>query len=101
MIEIGRLCAKTAGRDAGRRCVIVEAVDDSFVMVDGQVKRRRCNVSHLEPLHHKLPIASGASHEEVVLALKGVGVYVIVKEKRASAKPKAEDARKSKTDKGA
>ena len=88
MIEVGRLCVKIAGRDAGRSCVIVEAVDDSFVIVDGQVKRKRCNIDHLEPLQHRLPIAIGASHEEVVKALEAVGIDVVVEEKRAR-KPKA------------
>ena len=92
MIEIGRLCVKIAGRDAGKSCVIVEVVDDNFVVVDGQVKRKRCNIDHLEPLQHKLPIASGASHEAVVDALKAVGIDVIVEEKRIR-KPKASKAK--------
>lgn len=83
MMEVGRLCVKVAGRGAGKSCVIVEAVDDNFVVADGQVKRKRYNISHLEPLQHKLPIASGASHDEVVAALKAVGVDVFIKEKRA------------------
>ncbi len=92
MIEIGRLCVKIAGRDAGRNCVIVEAVDDNFVIVDGQVKRKRCNIDHLEPLQHRLPIASGASHEEVVRALEAVGIDVIVGEKIVR-KPKTNKAK--------
>ena len=27
MIDVGRVCVKTAGRDAGRKCVVVEIVD--------------------------------------------------------------------------
>ncbi len=92
MIEVGRLCVKVAGRDAGKNCVIVESVDDNFVVVDGQVKRKRCNISHLEPLQHRLPIASGASHEEVVKALEAVGIDVVVEEKRAR-KPKTNKAK--------
>lgn len=91
MMEVGRLCVKVAGRGAGKSCVIVEAVDDNFVVADGQVKRKRYNIGHLEPLQHKLPIASGASHEEVVAAMKAVGVDVVIKEKRAG-KPKAKPA---------
>ena len=94
MIEVGRLCVKIAGRDAGRNCVIVEAVDDNFVIVDGQMKRKRCNIGHLEPLQHRLPISSGASHEEVVEALEAIGIDVIVKEKRAR-KPKTNKAKLS------
>lgn len=112
-MEVGRLCVKVAGRGAGKRCVIVETVDDNFVVADGQVKRKRYNISHLEPLQHKLPIASGASHEEVVAALKVVGVDVVVEEKRvrrlgepktksvAAAESKAPAKAASKKEKGA
>ncbi|RLG55185.1 MAG: 50S ribosomal protein L14e, partial [Candidatus Hydrothermarchaeota archaeon] len=49
-IEIGRVCVKTAGREAGKRCVIVDIIDKNFVLVDGpEVQRRRCNIKHLEP----------------------------------------------------
>ena len=96
MIEVRRLCVKIAGRDAGRNCVIVEAVDDNFVVVDGQVKRKRCNIGHLEPLQHRLPLASGASHEEVVKALEAVGIDVVVKEKIAR-KPKSGKAKPATT----
>ena len=30
MMEVGRLCLKIAGRDAGMKCVIVEVIDDNF-----------------------------------------------------------------------
>ncbi len=65
MIEIGRLCVKIAGRDAGGKCVIVDVLDDKFVMVDGQVRRRKCNIAHLEPLNTVLNVKKGASHDSV------------------------------------
>ncbi|MBI3036253.1 50S ribosomal protein L14e [Candidatus Woesearchaeota archaeon] len=92
MIDVGRLCVKTAGKDAGKSCVVVEVVDDNFVVVDGQLKRKRCNVDHLEPSHHQLPVAAGSSHEEVVDALGAVGIDVAVPEKRAK-RPKAEKSK--------
>ena len=54
--EIGRVCVKIAGRDAGRKCVVVEAVDDKFVTVDGNVRRKKVNIKHLEPLADVLEI---------------------------------------------
>ena len=81
MIDVGRLCVKTRGKDSGKSCVVVEIVDDNFVVVDGQLKRKRCNVDHLEPSHHQLPVASGSSHEEVVEALRVVGIDVVAPEK--------------------
>ena len=92
MMEVGRLCVKVAGRGAGKSCVIVETVDDNFVVADGQIKRKRYNISHLEPLQPKLPIASGASHDEVVKALEAVGIDVVAEEKRVR-KPKTGKAK--------
>jgi len=65
MIEIGRICVKLAGRDGGRECVIVDILDDKFVLIDGNVRRRKCNVFHLESTSQKIDIKKGASHEEV------------------------------------
>lgn len=65
---------KLAGHEAGKRCVIVDVVDNVYVVVSGLgVKRRRCNVAHLEPLEQKVDIAKGASEEEVKRALEAVG----------------------------
>ena len=50
-IEVGRVCVKISGREAGEKCVIVEVIDDKFVEVVGaNIKNRRCNIKHLEPL---------------------------------------------------
>jgi large subunit ribosomal protein L14e len=74
-IEIGRICVKLAGREAGRKCVIVDVADKSFVLITGPksvtgVKRRRVNVSHIEPLQDKIEIKRGVSDDEVAEALK-------------------------------
>lgn len=73
--EIGRLCIKTAGREAGKLCVVIKGVDDTYVMVTGpksltRVKRRKCNVVHLEPLDAKISIKSDAPDSEVEAELK-------------------------------
>lgn len=65
MIEIGRICVKLAGRDAGGECVIVDVLKGNYVMVDGNVRRRKCNILHLEATSKKIDIKKGASHEEV------------------------------------
>lgn len=74
MIEIGRLVVKTAGRDAGLKCVIVDILNDRFVLIDGQTRRRKCNIMHLEPLNQVVDIKKGASHENVSKALSGLGI---------------------------
>ncbi len=84
MIELGRVCIKIAGREAMKKCVVVKVLDENFVLIDGQVKRRKCNISHLEPLQEKLDINENASTEEVKKALAGLKVEV--KEKKTKAK---------------
>ena len=57
-IEVGRVCVKTAGREAGEKCVIIELIDENFVEVIGNsVKNRRCNINHLEPLEETLDVS--------------------------------------------
>ena len=74
MIEIGRVCVKIAGRDAGKKCVVVEIIDKNLVMIDGETRRRKCNLEHIEPLDKKVEIKKGASHEEVIAALTSAGL---------------------------
>lgn len=70
MLNLGRVCVKTAGRDANLKCVIIEEIDENFVMIDGLTRRKRCNKLHLEPTKDTLDVKKGASHEEVVKAFK-------------------------------
>ncbi|MGQ9507117.1 MAG: 50S ribosomal protein L14e [Candidatus Bathycorpusculaceae bacterium] len=77
-IEVGRICVKLTGREAGRKCVIVDIIDKGFVLITGPknvtgVKRRRANINHIEPLQEKISIKRGASDEEVTEALKETG----------------------------
>ena len=69
--DIGRLCVKTTGREAGKYCVIVEIIDKNYLLIDGlQVRRRRVNYNHVEPLTETIEISKGASHKEVEDAIK-------------------------------
>ena len=77
-IEIGRLCIKKAGRESGRKCVIVDVMDKSFVLVTGPkkvsgVQRRRANINHVAPLEETIQIKRGASDEEVAQMLEAAG----------------------------
>jgi large subunit ribosomal protein L14e len=49
-MEKGRVCIKFSGREGGKRCVVVNGIDDNFVEVvcQGRKKRRKCNVHHLQ-----------------------------------------------------
>jgi large subunit ribosomal protein L14e len=77
-IEIGRICTKQKGREIGKKCVIIDIMDKSFVLVTGPkkvtgVKRRRVNISHLQPLQEKIDVSRGASDEEIVKVLESTG----------------------------
>jgi len=73
-IDIGRVCVKLVGREAGKKCVIVDVVDKNFVLVTGPkqlngVKRRRVNVNHIETTERKVDIPRGETDEELIKAL--------------------------------
>jgi len=77
-IEVGRVCVKVAGRESGRKCVIVDVMDKSFVVVTGPrkvtgVKRRRVNINHVAPTEDTLEIKRGASDEEVTQIIDAAG----------------------------
>ena len=76
LYNVGRVCLKIAGRDAGRKCVVVEQVDNNFVMIDGDVRRKKVNVKHLEPMDKILEIKAKASHDEVKKVFESLGLLV-------------------------
>ena len=77
-IEVGRVCVKQAGREIGKKCVVIDVMDKSFVLVTGPkkvtgVKRRRVNINHVMPLQDKVDVKRGASDEEVASVLEAAG----------------------------
>ena len=90
MIEIGRLCIKIAGRDAGKKCIIIDILDDKYVLIDGETRKRKCNILHIEPLTQVIKIEKNASHSDVSKALDELGLKArITKPKQKTTKPKA------------
>lgn len=82
--EIGRIAVKVSGREAGKKCVIVDVVDKNFVLVTGPkqltgVKRRRANIRHLAFTPHKIDIRRGADDDEVMKALEAAGLIDYMK----------------------
>jgi large subunit ribosomal protein L14e len=74
-MEIGRVCMKISGREAGKYCVVLKKEGNAFVLVTGPkiltgVKRRRANIEHLEPTKYIVEIPENASDE---LVLDGFG----------------------------
>jgi large subunit ribosomal protein L14e len=77
-IEVGRLCVKLTGREAGKKCVVVDVMDKSFILITGPqsvsgVRTRRVNMNHIEPLEASVEIKRGASDNDVASVLKKAG----------------------------
>ena len=78
-LEIGRVCMKVAGRESGAYCVVLKNPAKSFALVTGPkvltgIKRRKANISHLEPTQYKVEIAEDASDDQVVSAWEKSGL---------------------------
>ena len=72
-MEIGQVCIKTKGRDAGRSVVVLSKTKQGKVLVDGaKSKRKVCNVLHLFPINEIVKVKEDESHEGVVKALKAL-----------------------------
>ncbi len=85
-IEIGRICVKTAGREVGRKCVVVDIIDQNNVLVTGPkelngVKRRRASIRHVEPTTENIEIERKATDEAVLQALEAAGKTDAMKER--------------------
>ncbi|MEL9990773.1 MAG: 50S ribosomal protein L14e [Thermoproteus sp.] len=92
VVDIGRVVVKVLGREAGRKAVVVDIIDDNYVVITGPksltgVKRRRVNINHIEPTDKKVDIKRGAGDEDVVKAIEAAGLTQYMKER---VKPKFE-----------
>jgi large subunit ribosomal protein L14e len=79
MLEPGRIVLKIAGREAGKYAVIVDSVKDNFVLITGPksitgVKRRKCNIDHIEPTEHKFDIESNVDDASIENLWKSSGL---------------------------
>ena len=85
-MTVGRICVKTYGREAGKKCVIVESdEDENYVIITGPktltgVRRRRCNVKHLEPTRKVLEIDEGIDDETLMNVLESEGLIDFMRE---------------------
>lgn len=86
LYNVGRVCIKTLGRETGSYCVIVDEMEGRFVVVTGpkhlsNVRRRKCNIRHLEPLETVILIEKGADDDAVEKALGEAGLTDKFREK--------------------
>ena len=88
LFQLGRICMKVAGRDAGKKCVVIKN-EGQFVVIDGETRRRKVNVRHLEPLSTTVDIKEDANASEVKKALEPLGISVTeTKAKKVAARPR-------------
>ena len=65
-IDVGSVCVKTTGREAGRKAVVLEVIDNAHVLVQGVgVRKRKCNISHLFPTGRKVKAKSNNTEKEL------------------------------------
>lgn len=76
LLQVGRLCVKKYGRDAGDRAVITSVEKDGNVkvMTASRPKERKCNPSHLEFLNEVVDIKD-REHVLKVLGVREKKVY--------------------------
>ena len=73
-IQIGRIIVKTNGREAGKKAVIVDLINQNYVLVTGpktltSVRRRKCNIMHLEPTDKLVSVKRDSSDDDVSTAI--------------------------------
>ncbi|HLC81661.1 MAG TPA: 50S ribosomal protein L14e [Candidatus Nanoarchaeia archaeon] len=101
IMEVGRLCVKLAGRDAGKTAVVVEIINPSYVLIDGAARRKKVNIKHLEPLSKIIELSNQASSAEVIKAFEKLGLLVRnTKRKEVAARPKKARIEKAVSKKG-
>jgi len=88
VFTLGRVCVKTRGREEGLRCMVVDTIDEAYVLVTGPksvtgVRRRRVNIAHLSPLDRAVRIRRGASDHDVEAAITRAGLLGFMKGEEA------------------
>lgn len=95
VLEVGRVCMKIAGREAGSYCAIIKSAgaakeEKSFVFISGPklltgIKRRKCNIDHLRATEFKIEIAEDANDEQIIEAYEKSGLIKTLNLKKPSA----------------
>jgi large subunit ribosomal protein L14e len=96
VLEIGRVVMKIAGRSSGKIGIVVDKIEKGFVLVDGDLKRKKYNILHLEPLDKVVKIKKGASSSEIKEILKKEGLLKEKKKKFKREKKKKEEKKEIK-----
>ncbi len=75
ILEVGRVCRKTRGKEAGEYCVVVDKPEKGCVLIDGKgIKRKKTNIHHIEPIPVILKIKKNAKTNTITKALEKEGL---------------------------
>ncbi|MFV2013999.1 MAG: 50S ribosomal protein L14e [Candidatus Heimdallarchaeota archaeon] len=71
-ISVGRIVTKIMGREAGRKAVVTQIIDQNFAEITGPqeltgVRRRRVNIVHIEPTEYILNISKDKNADATIL----------------------------------
>ncbi len=76
VLDIGRVCMKIAGRDSNKIAVVIKKLDDNHVLIEGNVRRKKCNIKHLEPLNKILKIKEEETGDNIRELLEKEGFKI-------------------------
>lgn len=95
MVKVGDVALKTAGRDAGNLCVLVDILDEKYAVVDGNVRRRKCNMKHLVFLGKDVSLGKNSTRQDILNALKKSGFKFEEIKKGAKREKKTQESTKT------
>jgi large subunit ribosomal protein L14e len=55
ILDVGRVCRKTRGRDAGKFCAIIDKTDGGFQVESADGKKDKVSGAHIEPTPWTVP----------------------------------------------
>jgi large subunit ribosomal protein L14e len=96
IFTVGRICTKKRGRESGMKCVVVDEIDENYVLVTGPknlsgVRRKRANIDHLALTDKVIRIRRGASDQDIVSALARANLTSFVSRSPETPKPQGQE----------
>ncbi|MFC2162492.1 50S ribosomal protein L14e [Candidatus Altiarchaeota archaeon] len=75
LIDKGRVCRITKGKNAFDYCIVIEKQDDSTAIVEGiEAPRRKMSIKHLEPTPKVVDIKKSSTKDDISAALTSAGL---------------------------
>jgi len=72
-MKTGDIILKISGRDAGNIGTITEVLDNNYVVIDGNTRKRKCNIKHLEFLGKNIPVRKDTDRNNILDLIKKAG----------------------------